>query len=402
MNKSFLVLSIVLLALVQPALAQTFRQEGVRIGAREFKDINGIRIGQGTLKSGVSLTGQHDSNVFLTSNNKKADYISILSPKVLFDLPMGIDSRHLFQALYSADMAAFSDYSSQNYINQNAGLNLNLILPFGYLNVNNDFKDTVDRSSTEFTDQIRRRENRAAAAVGVEINRLTYELAYANFIKRYDDSTYRTLEYNEDVISGTVYYQLFPKTKALVQYDHGIIDYSRDASRDASYDQFMAGLRGELTDKIMGTVKLGYQLRDYDDAGEQGYEGLVSETGIDIAFTERRSLTLKYISKALESVYGANNYYDAHMLSAEFQQKLKGGFSLLLGAGYARNLYPETDTTLSVKRADTVVSGKSTLRYEVKDNMRVNLGYEHKENLSNIDAKEYVDNLTSIRFDLVM
>ncbi len=388
--------------MVQPALAQTFRQEGVRIGAREFKDINGIRIGQGTLKSGVSLTGQHDSNVFLTSNNKKADYISILSPKVLFDLPMGIDSRHLFQALYAADMAAFSDYSGQNYINQNAGLNLNLILPFGYFNVNDDFKDTVDRSSTEFTDQIRRRENRAAVAVGVEINRLTYELAFANFIKRYDDSTYRTLEYNEDVVSGTVYYQLFPKTKALVQYDHGMIDYSRDASRDASYDQFMAGLRGELTDKITGTVKLGYQLRDYDDAGEQGYEGLVSETGIDIAFTERRSLTLKYISKALESVYGANNYYDAHMLSAEFQQKLKGGFSLLLGAGYARNLYPETDTTLSVKRADTVVSGKSTLRYEVKDNMRVNLGYEHKENLSNIDSKEYVDNLTSIRFDLVM
>ena len=388
--------------MVQTALAQTFRQEGVRIGAREFKDINGIRIGQGTLKSGVSLTGQHDSNVFLTSNNKKADYISILSPKVLFDLPMGIDSRHLFQALYAADMAAFSDYSGQNYINQNAGLNLNLILPFGYFNVNDDFKDTVDRSSTEFTDQIRRRENRAAVAVGVEINRLTYELAFANFIKRYDDSTYRTLEYNEDVVSGTVYYQLFPKTKALVQYDHGMIDYSRDASRDASYDQFMAGLRGELTDKITGTVKLGYQLRDYDDAGEQGYEGLVSETGIDIAFTERRSLTLKYISKALESVYGANNYYDAHMLSAEFQQKLKGGFSLLLGAGYARNLYPETDTTLSVKRADTVVSGKSTLRYEVKDNMRVNLGYEHKENLSNIDSKEYVDNLTSIRFDLVM
>ncbi len=402
MNKSFLIVSIVFLAMVQPALAQTFRQEGVRIGAREFKDINGIRIGQGTLKSGVSLTGQHDSNVFLTSNNKKADYISILSPKVLFDLPMGIDSRHLFQALYAADMAAFSDYSGQNYINQNAGLNLNLILPFGYFNVNDDFKDTVDRSSTEFTDQIRRRENRAAVAVGVEINRLTYELAFANFIKRYDDSTYRTLEYNEDVVSGTVYYQLFPKTKALVQYDHGMIDYSRDASRDASYDQFMAGLRGELTDKITGTVKLGYQLRDYDDAGEQGYEGLVSETGIDIAFTERRSLTLKYISKALESVYGANNYYDAHMLSAEFQQKLKGGFSLLLGAGYARNLYPETDTTLSVKRADTVVSGKSTLRYEVKDNMRVNLGYEHKENLSNIDSKEYVDNLTSIRFDLVM
>jgi hypothetical protein len=401
-NKSFLIVSIVFLAMVQPALAQTFRQEGVRIGAREFKDINGIRIGQGTLKSGVSLTGQHDSNVFLTSNNKKADYISILSPKVLFDLPMGIDSRHLFQALYAADMAAFSDYSGQNYINQNAGLNLNLILPFGYFNVNDDFKDTVDRSSTEFTDQIRRRENRAAVAVGVEINRLTYELAFANFIKRYDDSTYRTLEYNEDVVSGTVYYQLFPKTKALVQYDHGMIDYSRDASRDASYDQFMAGLRGELTDKITGTVKLGYQLRDYDDAGEQGYEGLVSETGIDIAFTERRSLTLKYISKALESVYGANNYYDAHMLSAEFQQKLKGGFSLLLGAGYARNLYPETDTTLSVKRADTVVSGKSTLRYEVKDNMRVNLGYEHKENLSNIDSKEYVDNLTSIRFDLVM
>ena len=63
----------------QSVFAQSYREEGVRIGQNEFKDINGFRIGQASLKAGVSTEADFDSNVYLTSNNKKRDYINAVS-----------------------------------------------------------------------------------------------------------------------------------------------------------------------------------------------------------------------------------------------------------------------------------------------------------------------------------
>ena len=386
----------------QPVFAQSFREEGVRIGRHEFKDIKGYRIGQASLKAGISTEGRYDSNVYLTSNNKKSDYISITSPKFLLDLPLGIDERHLVQLMYTADAGAFSDQKDQNYLNQNAAANIKLRLPFGYLNVNNDFKDTVDRAATEFTSQVHRKENKAQATLGIEVNKLSYELGYSNFIKRYYDKTYQNIEYNEDVVSGIAYYQLLPKTKALLSYDRGFVNYTKDSTRDSVYDEFMAGLKGELTSKVVGIVKAGYQTRNYDAAGQRGYNGFVSEAGLIGSLSERTELTLKYVTTIMESSFGNNNYYNANILSAELDQKLMGNFNILLKSGFSRNLYPESDTIYNTKRADSLISEGAALQYKFKDYGKVSLGYDYKELMSNIDAKAYNDNIVSMRFDLLM
>ncbi|MBF0331911.1 MAG: outer membrane beta-barrel protein [Candidatus Omnitrophica bacterium] len=404
MNTSKVILSAVLFSLLAVPLAhaQTYREEGIRIGAQEFKDMKGVRIGSARLKAGVSTEGQYDSNIFLTSSDKKHDYISITSPEFLLDLPLGLDERHLVQFMYKADAAAFSDYKSQNYVNQDAAANVNLRLPFGYFNINNDYKNTSDRANSDFTDLVRRKENRAETILGIEANKLTYEVGYAELIKRYYKEAYQTLEYNEQDYTGTVFYQLMPKTKALVEYQHGAIDYSKDAGRDGYFDQEMIGLRGQLTGKTVGLIKGGYQKRIYTKGSAAGYESFVAEAGIISTLSSRTEVTAKVRRNAVESVYSTNNYYNANTAIVSLTQKLINRWTFLGSSRFDLNEYPDAVAGLDKARRDAIITENVALRYDMKSWAKATLGYQYKEDISNVDTLKYTDNLFSLRCDLLM
>ncbi|MBF0522043.1 MAG: outer membrane beta-barrel protein [Candidatus Omnitrophica bacterium] len=389
---------------VQGAFAQLTEEEaGIRrIGQNEFKEMKGVRIGKASLKAGVSVEERYDSNIFLTSNDKKGDYLNILSPKFLLDLPFGIDERHLAQLMYGADVGSYSDERGQNYVNQDLAGNLNLRLPFGYFNVQDDYLDTVDRAQTEFTTQVHRKQNTAQTTLGVEMNKLTYEIGYTNFNENYVDEQFQPFDYTEHIFSTTAFYQMLPKTKALLEYDRGVIRYIKDQTRDGNFNQVMTGLKGNITGKTVGIVKVGFQSRDYDVMGRSGFSGFVSEAGTITKFSDRTNLTLKYINTAVESTYANNNYYNANEFRAELEQKLMGNYSVLLASQYDRNRYPEFDPTLDVRRHDTILTEGLTLQYKIKDLGKASLGYEYKEDISNIDNLDYNRNLVFLRFDLLL
>jgi hypothetical protein len=380
-----------------------YREEAIRMVQKEYQDVKGIRIGQaGSLKAMISQQGQYDSNIFLTSNNKKHDYISITSPKFLLDAPIGRDARHLLQLMYKADAATFSDFKIRNYVNQDVLAKINLSLPFGYLNVQDNFRDTVDRASTEFTSQMRRNENLAQTIFGVTINKLAYEVGYSYFLRNYHDNEFDTLNYSEAVYSGTVFYQVFPKTKALLEYDYGVIKYVNDELRNGDYGQIRAGFKVDLTGKTEGMVKLGYQQRNYDTEGRSGFSGFVAGAGINTIFSKKTMLGLNFISNAVESISSNNNYFDLNSVGAILTQKIMGNFTLLLSTQFSRREYPEVDPTANVKRRDSVLSEGITLQYQVKNFGRINLGYHYTTDISNIDSNEYNDNLISLWFDFLI
>ncbi len=403
MNNCKVVIGVLVVSMiaVSNVFAQSYRDDVVRIGEVEFEQMKGVRMGPAFLKGGLSTAGHYDSNIFLSPNNKKRDYINVTTTQFLVDLPMGMESRHLAQLMYVADAGAFSDFKSQNYVNQTAAGNLFLRTPFGYFNLQNDYKNTEDRAGTEFTDQIRRHENTAKASVGVEINKLTYEIGFSDYMKRYYETQYQGLDYNEDIMSTTVFYQLFSKTKALLEYDHAIINYTKDETRDGDYDQVMTGLRGEITGKTVGLLKVGYQKRIYDFDGTTGFEGFVSESGIVTRFSERTELKLKYISRAMESIYLTNNYYDTNTFTINLNQGLFGHFKLLALSSYSFNRYPEIDATLEKRRKDSIITEGLTLRYTPREWANVNLGYQYKESMSNFDTLDYNDHLVSLGLDIL-
>ncbi len=381
----------------------SIREESLELRQREFQDIKGIRIGDSArLKAMLSEEGQYESNIFLTSNNKKHDYISITSPKFLLDVPMGTEARHLFQLMYAADIGSFANFKSQNYVNQNVLASANGELPFGYFDIQDDFKDTVDRSFTEFTERVRRDENFAQAVLGVEANRLTYEIGYSNFLRKYLDEQFDDLSYSENFLSATVFYQLFPKTKTLLEYDYGFLDYLNDSTRDGDYNQIRTGFKYDLTGKTTGIVKLGYQQRSYDTQGPSGFNGFVSEAELTTHLSENTTIDLKHLNIAVESIDASNNYFHLISTMLNVTQKIRGHFSILSTSRFDRRNYPEQDVSLGKKRRDSVVSQEISLQYDIKERAQINLGYQYTDDMSNIDVNDYNDHLISLRFNFLL
>jgi hypothetical protein len=392
------ILSLVAVPAVFAGSEPSHPEEGIRIGAAEFKDSQGIRVGKGRLKGGFSTQGQFDSNVYLTNRGTTKDYIFTLSPKLLYDLPFGIDERHLFQAMYSSEGGLFCDQTSQNYYNQQAAGNLNLKLPFGFFNVNDKWVDTTDRAGTEFTSRVHRIENTASATLGVERNKLSYEFNYQNYYEGYFKPQYKNLGYYENDFKNTFFYQLFPKTKALVEYTFGMLDYFANSSRSGHFNQVVAGLKGDLTGKTVGIAKAGFQIRDYDNG--KGYAGFIGDLGFITTFTERTQLTVMYHTTPVESTASSGNYYTSNMLSAQLDQKLIGHLSAMLKTEVDLDHYPQINAGMNKKRQDWIFRESVWLYYNVKKWGKLGLGYDFARRSSNAGSESYTDNLVSTRFDL--
>lgn len=368
--------------------ADEFKVDGIALD-NDLKKENSLNVGQANFKASLTASEKYDSNIYLTSTDAHSDYINVVTPKLFMDLPFGIDERHNLQFLYSADLGSYSDHTSQNY--QNHGLTglLNFKLPFGYFALKNLYRNTQDRSATEFTTPVKRMENKSDALFGIEFNKLANEFGYSYFTKHFNNRSYDNLDYHEDIYTNTTYYQIFPKTKALLEYNYGEIDYSRDLTRNGSYNQVRVGLKGSLTGKTIGIIKAGYQNREYDTESRDGYEGLVAELGLVSQLSERTKLKLRFIDTALESTYGSNAYYNNNSFGIELNQALMGNFSIVGTFSLDRNLYPEADTVLYRKCRDTIWTQGLGLEYQAKDWVKAGINYEYKEDNSNIDTKEY-------------
>lgn len=376
-------------------ISQDFQPEGIVLG-KDLNKENAISFGQAQFKAALTASERFDDNIFLTSNNKKSDYINEINPQLFMDLPFGIDERHNFQVLYDAKLGSYLDHPNQNYQDQEATGLLNFKLPFGYFALRNFFNKTSDRGGTEFTNLIRRTDNQADALFGIEFNKLAEEFNYTHFTRHFNSLDYQGYNYREDVGTSTTYYQLFPKTRALFEYNYGKIDYTTDNSRDGYFNQYRLGLKGDLTGKTIGIVKVGYQDRKYETDTQQGWNHFVAEIGLLSQISDRTQLKLRFMDTAIESVYENNNYYNNNSLTIELNQGITSRFSLNALFGVDRNLYPEVGTTVDKKRKDTILTAGLGLEYQAKDWVKAGLSYQYKEDLSNVDPQDYNQNQVTV------
>ena len=374
------------------------KREQIRIAQGEFDNAKGIAIGKGRLKTGFGVQGQYDSNIYRTSGDAKRDYIFTLEPKVIFDLPFGHENRHIFQAMYEGKGGIYCDHTKENYMN-NAGIfNLDLDLNRGYFNAYDSIRYTTDRAGTEFTTLVKRLENTARATAGVEMGKFTLEGTFQNMVKHYTQGQYSQLSYYENTYDGTLFYQLFPKVQALIDYTFGQVRYRKNHDRNGYYNQILTGLKGDLTGKTVGIVKLGWQGRRYKTGKD--YDGFIGQLATITEFTSRTKLTLSYDTKPMESVFDSSNYYIMNMVSAKLEQQLKGHFSAWVKSGISRNLYPQLSSANNIKRRDWLFNAELWLNYTIKSWGKAGIGYEYDRRNSNLDSSEYGVHLISTRFDL--
>ena len=222
-------------------------------------------------------------------------------------------------------------------------------------------------------------------------------------MKRYDyfyrKDVKQTNSYNETIPTLTGYYKLAPKTSLLFEYNHGIVRYPKkpSPSKDNTYEQVWFGLNGDITSKIHGFMKGGYQFRKFNNGGN--WEKPVLGLDLTYQFKERTQILLRLNKTATQSEYVNQNYYEINRLDLGFLHDFafNSKLNFKFDSYYEYDDYPAPiDPTLK-KRLDNVYGVSGALKYDLQRWFSVLLKYEWKENNSNIHLNSYVDHVTSIK-----
>ena len=337
---------------------------------------------------------EYDDNVFLEPSNEKDDFIFIVTPGFLLDVPFSGDA-HLLTVDYHVDLAAFVDYGDQNYDNHFLLANLDLNFPNFYIKTYDDFRKTSLRSETEFTERIERLENLYSLDLGSkDWNKLSAVLGYDYFLIRYREDAFDIHDRDDHTINATAFYQIFPKSKALLEYNHRFINYDELSTRDGDYDQVRVGLQGELLAKLVGTMKVGYQNRRYDDPS-QDWDNIVVALSLVEHFSPHTTLSVNYERSARESVYSSNYFYAMDLVTVSlnqtlFLERLDGHIDL----SFQNNAYDQTTTEGSItqEREDDIFQIDVGIDYAIQDWLLTGVEYSYRDRDSNFEDFDYGDN----------
>ena len=367
----------------------------------------GLKIGDKfTLRPMSRVQEQCDSNVFLTKDNKKADWATTFD--VGGEAEMKMDKLHLL-AGYVFDMNRYAIYSNQDSYNHTAIAKADYEFTNFDVVVDNKFKKFSDISGTEVTVRIPRIKNVLSADVmSTNLGKVRFDSGYDYIIEDYlsnyplilngQNLTYREVESRrENVFREEFTHETFPKTSLLAEVDGGFIDYNNNYRPNSYFVQGLTGLKGEVLKDAVATLKVGYRFQDYNQSGYKDFSNVVLVGDIAKKFGAKNTVTLSGERSVQESTYANMNYFVLNDVGLGYVYQYNDKLSLHLGGSFQRNQYP-TETTengLTAKRYDDFYVGACGLRYDIRQWLSAAVSYQFTKRQSKFDTFDYIDNLFS-------
>lgn len=349
----------------------------------------------------LEIESAYDDNIFL-SPTRKSDFINTFMPgvKISFLGEDNISQEDFLQLDIGAKLTAYSDHTFMNSQNPYLSFLWNNYFNRYHFNLYEKFKKDVTLESGVTAAQegkIKYLGNDFDFLFGAEYNRLAFDFGLKRYDYFYETQYKRENNYNENIFSLTGYVKLAPKTRLLFEYDHGIILYPEEqltSSKNAKYQELWFGLKGDITSKIVGIMKAGYQYRVYRARADWDKPIL----GMDLVynFKERTSFFLKLDKTAQQSISTDQNYYDLNKVNFgvinrfAFNPKL----SLTTDGLYENDNYASSGDT---KRKDKLYGLVGAFKYELQRWASAVLDYTYKERDSNINSNDYVAHIFSLK-----
>lgn len=242
----------------------------------------------------LDLGLKQDDNIYSRSNNETSSTILTVDPSVNFLLDDGVNS-------YSIDVGILSGFytedSTDNFVDG--------FLGFGghfepssksRFDINANANWTTEPRGTGLTEGVGSDidepvrysdqtlegiyEYGARSAFGrIAVRGQYYNKEYLNFKQQ---TQYRNLD--KLLLGGKFIYNTQAGSDAFVELTHEDISYEMTApnefARDSKDVRALVGFEWEATALTSGSAKLGYQKKDFDDAGRDNFTGLSWEAGI--------------------------------------------------------------------------------------------------------------------------
>lgn len=346
----------------------------------------------------LEVETKYEDNIYLTTF-RKSDIVNTYTPGIKFtslseNNDLRIDTGAKLTYYYHTWQNNTQNPFANIYWNKKFGRNyIKLVELFKY-----DFQPNSDINA-DLAGFAGYQRNLVDLRVGRELNRFSLEPGYRRLDYFYRKDNKQPNSYNETLWILTGYYHFTPKTSLLFEYNHGIVVYplKPTPSKDSKYEQFWFGLSGDISPKITGVMKYGYQFRKFTN--RQYLEKPVIGFDLNYQFKERTNLLLKLKKTPDQTSYYDQNYYETSRIDLGLAHKFAFNPKLdfKLDSFYEYDNYPSPQTTAQKKRLDSLFGIKGALKYDLQRWLSVLFCYEWKERDSNTDLDDYVDHIISAK-----
>jgi hypothetical protein len=349
----------------------------------------------------ISERVEYESNIFQVPSRSQDDVIFKTIPGFVLELPLG---RHKFDLGFRTEILRYVDLDSQDTEHYFVLANVLLDFPGGLkFRLKEDFARTSDPPGTELTGRISSNTNILAPSVEYGFTRrfavgLDYVWTTVNFDQ---EAGIDQLDRNEHTIGLTGFYRVQPKTDLLLTFAYGTKNFDKSSGVpgvDRDVDRFIvaAGVRGEITPRLVSTVRMGYEIREpkRGDVGE--YRGFVASGDVVWQVTDRTRLSLVTERSVQESVFATNVAYLANLitLSAEhfITPKLLVTGRVFGGFGDYFEKAQKVNGGFDW-REDRLFAYSIGVEYQIQKWLAVSADYTHSRRNSNFDNFDYKDDI---------
>ncbi|ETR72912.1 MAG: hypothetical protein OMM_01350 [Candidatus Magnetoglobus multicellularis str. Araruama] len=286
---------------------------GILLSTQPIFAQGNIHYGRLNVNPQVGISLEHNNNIFSESKDEIEDVILKIKPGIQFEY-LDYRPNNYFQSGYDLEFASYFKRNNNNYQKHAPYLLCGMQTPTGFIvRFSERFMKTADPlgSATQYGKGRRtaRTENTLDFTFGQYFtDRLSIEAMYQNFAIRYRDANRDQWQDRTDNIFSLGMYMLLTesrKTSMLAEYRFTNGTYERqvpaDNSQDHNINTFLVGFRFEPGSKLMGSAKLGYEGKSFDNSLDMygnRYEDnstWVIETNIQFQMTPITNLGFQFI-----------------------------------------------------------------------------------------------------------
>lgn len=369
------------------------------LGEKRFIKLQPTRLKKGpirfhpTLRSGV----EYDDNVLLQERDPRDGVVFNIKPGAIVEIPL---QQHQFAAGYEAEFEIFtkSKDGRQNDQNQNFFILTDLHFPSWYVNVLEKFAETSSRAGTTFTSRIPRYDQSIHPKIGYRWKRVIFEAAYRHFLRDFRRIVDKPLDFQLHEWTGVIYYDLFARLKALVEYQVAQIDYHDNSFRHGTFHQARVGLEGEVLPNVTLRMRAGPQFRNYKISSEKDFNSWVGALSVDYQFRKNWTLKLALSRQPVEATFQEVNFYKEHSLTAGFEYQVRHPWMIFSEFQYTRHDYAERATVVDRVgfRHDNRAAIEAGIRYTPVEWLEWEAAYQYLRRDSNFSTFDYTDNRFSL------
>lgn len=297
-RKNFLTLLVVV---PLPLAAMEGKPQSVEIGGFDFTP---------TLKVGE----MYDDNFRTLPNHEQSSWITSVRPTFLLRTQTRTSG---YQLEYAVDSRTYQDHNDANHIDQT--LKARSVLEFDVRNRLNwelgyrRAEDTVQTAEPRENDKYTLKNARIGYTYGalsamnqIDVSAEYQELRYRNSGSLNEDKEHDTTSY-----VATWFHRLGGRTRALVELRHSDFDYLLSNSpRNSTGDAALVGLTRDLSAKLSGSVRVGYERKNFSDSGVNDYSSPTWEAKVDWKPRTYSTFSINARKSFEEGDDGANTVHD--------------------------------------------------------------------------------------------